>query len=222
MLRDDLRLHRSLAVLAPPRRFQLMLLLLGGVERSVSQLARAVRLSQSCTTRHLQALARAGLVKGTRDGKRVVFRPEPLDDAARSVIESLAARAEGGPAPAGRTGSRGAPGAGARARDAGRARTGRNPSRRGRVRPATPPPAIVPVASTAERDPLPDAPDPRGAEGPSRARSPGRATAPGYAPDREPPAPAGSSGQGAPESDMQSTPSGGPAWARSEIEDFLL
>jgi DNA-binding transcriptional ArsR family regulator len=83
-------LHRALAVLAPPKRFQLMLLLLTGPDRSVSQLARAVRLSQSCTTRHLQALARVGLVKGTRDGKRVVFRPAPRDATATEVIQSLA------------------------------------------------------------------------------------------------------------------------------------
>jgi len=83
-------LHRALAVLAPPKRFQLMLLLLAGPDRSVSQLARAVRLSQSCTTRHLQALARVGLVKGTRDGKRVVFRPSPGDATATQVIRSLA------------------------------------------------------------------------------------------------------------------------------------
>lgn len=94
MQRDHARLHRSLAVLGPPRRFQLMLLLLSGIERSVSQLARAVRLSQSCTTRHLQALERAGLVKGTRDGKRVVFRPAPRDLTARAVLDSLARSAE--------------------------------------------------------------------------------------------------------------------------------
>jgi DNA-binding transcriptional ArsR family regulator len=94
MQRDHARLHRSLAVLGPPRRFQLMLLLLSGIERSVSQLARAVRLSQSCTTRHLQALERAGLVKGTRDGKRVVFRPAPRDVTARAVLDSLARSAE--------------------------------------------------------------------------------------------------------------------------------
>ena len=71
-----------------------MLLLLSGVERSVSQLARAVRLSQSCTTRHLQALERAGLVKGVRDGKRVVFRPSPRDATARGVLASLLRNAE--------------------------------------------------------------------------------------------------------------------------------
>lgn len=94
MQRDHARLHRSLAVLGPPRRFQLVLLLLSGVDRSVSQLARAVRLSQSCTTRHLQALERAGLVKGTRDGKRVVFRPAPRDATARAVLASLVREAE--------------------------------------------------------------------------------------------------------------------------------
>ena len=94
MQREHARLHRSLAVLRPPRRFQLLLLLLSGVDRSVSQLARAVRLSQSCTTRHLQSLERAGLVKGLRDGKRVVFRPAPRDAAARDVLESLARSSE--------------------------------------------------------------------------------------------------------------------------------
>ena len=90
MHREHERLHRSLAVLRPPRRFQLLVLLLSGVDRSVSQLARAVRLSQSCTTRHLQALELAGFVKGTRDGKRVVFRPAPRDAVARGVLASLA------------------------------------------------------------------------------------------------------------------------------------
>jgi DNA-binding transcriptional ArsR family regulator len=82
-------LHETWAALAAPRRFALLLLLLSGVVRSVSQLAEAVGLSQSCTTRHLQALARAGLVKGVRDGKRVVFRVAPRDDAARAVLASL-------------------------------------------------------------------------------------------------------------------------------------
>jgi hypothetical protein len=49
-----------------------------------------VGLSQSCTTRHLQALERAGLVKGTRDGKRVVFRTAPRGAAAAGVLASLA------------------------------------------------------------------------------------------------------------------------------------
>lgn len=89
MKSEHARLHQALAALAPPKRFELLLLMLGGVDRSVSQLASAVKLSQSCTTRHLQALERAGLVKGIRDGKRVVFRPLPSDAPAASVLASL-------------------------------------------------------------------------------------------------------------------------------------
>src|SRR5262247_2645014 len=89
MISDLSKLHGALAVLAPPKRFRLLLLMLEGVDRSVSQLAAAVGLSQSCTTRHLQALARAGLVKGMRDGKRVVFRIAPRDAAAHAVLASV-------------------------------------------------------------------------------------------------------------------------------------
>jgi DNA-binding transcriptional ArsR family regulator len=90
-LNDPTDLQAVLAVLAAPRRFDLLLLMLAGANRSVSQLAEAVGLSQSCTTRHLQALARAGLVAGARDGKRVVFRVAPRDAAARAVLASITA-----------------------------------------------------------------------------------------------------------------------------------
>lgn len=86
---DHSRLHDALASLAPPKRFQLLLLLLGGVDRSVSALAAAVKLSQSCTSRHLQALERAGLVRGTRDGKRVVFRALARDAEAVRVLAAM-------------------------------------------------------------------------------------------------------------------------------------
>ncbi len=85
----DRRLHEVFAVLAPPRRFELLALLVAGGNRSVSQLAEAVGLSQSCTTRHLQALEMMGLVRGERDGKRVVFRVHATDAAAGSVLASL-------------------------------------------------------------------------------------------------------------------------------------
>jgi len=83
------KLHGALSALAAPKRFDLLLLMLARGDRSVSQLAEVVGLSQSCTTRHLQALARAGLVKGVRDGKRVVFRIAPSDAAARVVLASV-------------------------------------------------------------------------------------------------------------------------------------
>lgn len=90
------RLHEVFAVLAPPRRFELLALLVAGGNRSVSQLADEVGLSQSCTTRHLQALEMMGLVRGERDGKRVVFRVQAIDEAAGSVLASLGV---GGTAP---------------------------------------------------------------------------------------------------------------------------
>jgi len=99
MERRPAHLQETLAALAAPKRFDLLVLMLSEPDRSVSQLAEAVGLSQSCTTRHLQSLARAGLVNGLRDGKRVVFRIAPRDAAARAVIASLSG-APAAPAPA--------------------------------------------------------------------------------------------------------------------------
>jgi DNA-binding transcriptional ArsR family regulator len=62
-----------LACLGDSSRFRLVAEL-AGRPRCVTDLARVVGLSQSCTTRHLQALEREGLIVGKRDGKRVVFR----------------------------------------------------------------------------------------------------------------------------------------------------
>ncbi|MEO5987727.1 MAG: metalloregulator ArsR/SmtB family transcription factor [Candidatus Eisenbacteria bacterium] len=69
-------LQARMACLGPASRFRLALQLLAG-ERCVTELAAALGLSQSCTTRHLQALARQGLVRGKRAGKKVMFRLEP-------------------------------------------------------------------------------------------------------------------------------------------------
>jgi len=74
------RIRQGLACLSEPSRFRIAIALLRGVW-SVSTLAGEVGLSQSCTTRHLQALERAGLVRRERDGKRVLHhlcldRPE--------------------------------------------------------------------------------------------------------------------------------------------------
>jgi len=62
-----------LACLGVSSRFRLARALAVG-DRCVGELAEAVGLSQSCTTRHLQALERVGLVKGRREGRRVRFR----------------------------------------------------------------------------------------------------------------------------------------------------
>ena len=73
MDRRAARSRNILACLGDSSRFRIALLLLEG-ERCVTELALAVGLSQSCTTRHLQYLEREGLVRGARQGKRVVFR----------------------------------------------------------------------------------------------------------------------------------------------------
>jgi DNA-binding transcriptional ArsR family regulator len=62
-----------LACLGVVSRFRLVRAL-AVADRCVGELAEAVGLSQSCTTRHLQALERVGLVKGHREGRRVRFR----------------------------------------------------------------------------------------------------------------------------------------------------
>jgi len=62
-----------MACLGDPSRFRLVQALIG-TARCVTDLAAEVGLSQSCTTRHLQALERRHVVRGTRDGKRVLYR----------------------------------------------------------------------------------------------------------------------------------------------------
>lgn len=116
------RIRQGLACLSEPSRFRIAMALLRGVW-SVSRLAGEVGLSQSCTTRHLQALERAGLVRRERDGKRVlhhlcVDRPE---------VESLRALLGGQPVAAGSAPARAGRARKAAANDgarSGRARAG--------------------------------------------------------------------------------------------------
>lgn len=143
---QDRRLHELFAVLAPPRRFELLSLLVQGGDRSVSQLAEQVGLSQSCTTRHLQALETLGLVRGTRDGKRVVFRPHPTDRAAGSVLDSL-----GGHSPWVPLAETGRPVADARPRRRA-AGAGRAPD----PAPAAPVQTVIPAPETAPSPPRPE------------------------------------------------------------------
>ncbi len=75
MQSDPAELQRSLACLAHASRFQILLRLLAR-PWFVSELAHEVKLSQSCTTRHLQAMGRVGLVRSVRSGRRVFFEAE--------------------------------------------------------------------------------------------------------------------------------------------------
>ena len=73
MLIDPGRARRLLACMGDPSRFRVVEKLMAS-PFCVTDLAREIGLSQSCTTRHLQVLQQEGLVAGLRDGKRVVFR----------------------------------------------------------------------------------------------------------------------------------------------------
>lgn len=205
------QLHRALAVLAPPRRFELLMLLLTGVDRSVSQLAAAVGLSQSCTTRHLQALERAGLVKGLRDGKRVVFRPEPRDAAGAGVLASLAGQWSSA-RPARRVGKtardRRTSGPGPSGLALARGRRGEPPARPWRTG-AFPAEEIV---GTAPYSDVPgasdDQPDDRPYEQPVEPTLERLNEPPSEQPDAE--------------SDKNRMPSISRPWDRQELEDYLL
>jgi len=86
-------LHAIMAALGHASRFRLTLCLLEG-ERCVGELARAIGLSQSCTTRHVQALERAGVVRSRRDGKRVLVGIEPDRDGLPELLAWLDPGAE--------------------------------------------------------------------------------------------------------------------------------
>ena len=77
---DHLDVQRVLAALGNSSRFRLAVELASG-RKYVGELAIAVGLSQSCTTRHIQAMERVGIVRSERAGKRVLVglladRPE--------------------------------------------------------------------------------------------------------------------------------------------------
>ena len=91
------RTQRLLACLGDPSRFRVVATLFGG-EYCVTDLAGKVGLSQSCTTRHLQALLREGLVTRDRQGKKVMFRLSADEPLSRALIEWALASTPGPPA----------------------------------------------------------------------------------------------------------------------------
>ena len=78
--------QRVLACLGDPSRFRMAALLADG-DRCVTDIAREVRLSQSCTTRHLQVLLRHAIVSRVRQGKRVLFRLRDDEPDMASLLE---------------------------------------------------------------------------------------------------------------------------------------
>ena len=66
---------------------------LGAQPATASDLAGFVPVTRQAVVKHLAVLEDAGLVRGTRDGRRVVYEltPEPFEDAARWMSEVGAA-----------------------------------------------------------------------------------------------------------------------------------
>jgi DNA-binding transcriptional ArsR family regulator len=85
MTDDHLFAQRYLACVGDPSRFRILVALARG-EECVTELARQVGLSQSCTTRHLQALRGAGVVDSDRRGKQVYFRLESESGSLHPVL----------------------------------------------------------------------------------------------------------------------------------------
>jgi DNA-binding transcriptional ArsR family regulator len=156
-----------LAALAHESRYRIALCLLEG-DRCVGELAAAIGLSQSCTTRHVQALERAGFVKARRDGKRVLVTIEHAAEGVAELVRWLAPGAASG-----------RPASGHRAGE----------SRRGdSARPAGPRHGERSGASRRGRPA--DARQAEGQEGPHAAAAPsGIASAPPEAPPPRPPRP---------------------------------
>jgi DNA-binding transcriptional ArsR family regulator len=91
------RFRQRIACISDSSRFEIVLLLSAG-DLCVSAVARRIGRSQSCTTRHLQALQRLGLVRGRRDGKQVLFEVCATEPEIRMVIEAAGAGVSAGPA----------------------------------------------------------------------------------------------------------------------------
>jgi DNA-binding transcriptional ArsR family regulator len=72
--------------IADPKRRAVLDGLRGG-ERSVTDMGRPLRISQSALSQHLSVLRRAGLVTRRRAGRQQLYRlrPEPLEEVARWI-----------------------------------------------------------------------------------------------------------------------------------------
>lgn len=105
MIRQEARFRRLMSVLGDPSRWAITHVLRRG-GRCVTDLAHEIGLSQSCTTRHLQVLARERVVRGDRAGKRVIYSLRE-DDA---QLAGLLVMGRPDPARAGRRSRRTLPG----------------------------------------------------------------------------------------------------------------
>lgn len=64
--------------IASQSRFSILLLFLDGQERTVNQIAEAIKLSQPTTSEHLAILKRSGVLVSNKRGKEVYYRPNRM------------------------------------------------------------------------------------------------------------------------------------------------
>ena len=90
-MNESERIPALLGCIGDPSRYRVLGVIAEG-DYSVSEIAVRIGLSQSCTTRHLQVLQRAGVLSRTRAGKRVLFRIRQGDPELDRVLELLLVR----------------------------------------------------------------------------------------------------------------------------------
>ncbi|HLW77688.1 MAG TPA: helix-turn-helix domain-containing protein [Bryobacteraceae bacterium] len=75
------------AALGDRTRLRLLLRLSSGGPRSIKDLSKQSTITRQAITKHLEILARAGLVRGARRGREHVwrFQPNRMDEARRSL-----------------------------------------------------------------------------------------------------------------------------------------
>jgi DNA-binding transcriptional ArsR family regulator len=146
MVSAALRIRRLMLILGDPSRWSIARALEDG-GRCVTDLARTVGLSQSCTTRHLQALERERIVHSSRDGRRVIYALR-VEDAQVAGVLSMVLRAAPAATIPGRQSPAGAP------RPASPGRPARRP------RPPAPRPERAPALPPVTEAPEPEAPGP--------------------------------------------------------------
>ena len=86
-------LRLKLACLGDVSRYRIVVVLMRAPSLSVTGIAREVGLSQSCTTRHLQALRKVGVLERARAGKEVRFALRREDPDLLTLLGWMAATA---------------------------------------------------------------------------------------------------------------------------------
>jgi ArsR family transcriptional regulator len=64
--------------IASESRFSILLLFLDGQERTVNQIAEAIKLGQPSTSEHLSIMKRSGVLMSNKRGKEVYYRPDRM------------------------------------------------------------------------------------------------------------------------------------------------